>query len=169
MANSVYFRNCLEAIRHTVYGRDNRKPIADAIQQIDTFHRADVRKYAEEAIQHCNELDPTLTEMKRKLQRALGSVMVEPMETWYTYDYRDIELQTIQNDDSIAQVVTNQMSIDSLSVASDDYEVIDEVSDDFAQTISEDSYMWVVPNPVKEIHVHHGEDYILIITRINGN
>lgn len=28
---SVYFDNCIKAIRNTTFGRDNRKPIADAI------------------------------------------------------------------------------------------------------------------------------------------
>lgn len=35
MAKSIYFENCLREIRHSVYGRDNRKPIADAITQIE--------------------------------------------------------------------------------------------------------------------------------------
>ena len=34
MAKSVYFNNCIEAIRHTTYGRDNRKPIADSIEEL---------------------------------------------------------------------------------------------------------------------------------------
>ena len=31
MGKSVYFNNCLREIRQCVFGRDNRKPIADAI------------------------------------------------------------------------------------------------------------------------------------------
>lgn len=34
MANSVYFRNCIRGIRQGVFGRDNRKPIADAIEML---------------------------------------------------------------------------------------------------------------------------------------
>lgn len=33
MANrTVYFDNCIKEIRESVYGRDNRKPIADALE-----------------------------------------------------------------------------------------------------------------------------------------
>ena len=35
MGKTVYFDNCLIEIRHCVYGRDNRKPIADAIEMAE--------------------------------------------------------------------------------------------------------------------------------------
>lgn len=35
MAKSVYFNNCIRAIRQTVYGRDNRKPIADCLLTLE--------------------------------------------------------------------------------------------------------------------------------------
>ena len=34
MARSIYFNYCIKAIRRIVYGRDNRKPIADAIEEV---------------------------------------------------------------------------------------------------------------------------------------
>lgn len=34
MPRTVYFNNCIRAIRHTTYGRDNRTPIADAIETV---------------------------------------------------------------------------------------------------------------------------------------
>lgn len=35
MGKTVYFDNCLIEIRHSVYGRDNRKPIADSIEMAE--------------------------------------------------------------------------------------------------------------------------------------
>ena len=34
MKKSIYFNNCLREIRQTVYGRDMRKPVADAIEEV---------------------------------------------------------------------------------------------------------------------------------------
>ena len=42
MPRKLYFKNCLAEIRQTVFGRDNRKPIADAIYLSST-------QYMEEA------------------------------------------------------------------------------------------------------------------------
>ena len=35
MVKSAYFNNCVREIRQCVYGRDNRKPIADAIERLN--------------------------------------------------------------------------------------------------------------------------------------
>lgn len=157
MANSVYFKNCIREIRHTVYGRDNRKPIADAIQQIDTFYRKLVY-----------EMSPTLDYMENKLQRAIGSIVPEPMETWYTYDYRDVQLLESEDaEDKIAEAVTDQLSVGA--VEEDDFLLTDSIDDDTTIVISEDDYAWEMPNPIVETHVHHGEDYMLVITKINGS
>lgn len=38
---TVYFDNCIREIRQSVYGRNNRKPIADAIERVnDSGQRA---------------------------------------------------------------------------------------------------------------------------------
>ena len=159
MANSVYFYNCIRAIRHTVYGRDNRKPIADAIEKL--AHN-DTKK---------------LDDMEAKLQTGVHSVIAYPMETWYTYDYRDIELRdTDYFHDKTAEVVTSQISIEPLEELSFDdsdiafsdadftwndnsrnpsnanYNLTDVISEDSVRELigSEDSYLWLIPNPIKE-------------------
>ena len=186
MANSIYFKNCLRAIRHTVYGRDNRKPIADAIEQIRTFNDGAVRKNF-----------PILDDMDAKLGRSIASIFVDPMETWYTYDYRDIKIQEVSrySEDRIATVVTDQMiadvisdldfnscdfswndadftwncPVDDPSIA--DYSIVDGVGDDSVSLISGDdeSYLWIIPNPAINSYIHDGDDYVLTITRINGS
>lgn len=35
MYNSAYHKNCIAEVRQSVYGRDNRKPIADAINALN--------------------------------------------------------------------------------------------------------------------------------------
>ena len=48
MSKSVYFVNCIKAIRHIVYGRDNRKPIADAIEFVKKESAGIIAKRLEE-------------------------------------------------------------------------------------------------------------------------
>ena len=179
MANSVYWKNCIREIRHTVYGRDNRKPIADAIEQL-----------AE------NDFDKEkLDEMAAKLRTGVHSVIAEPFESWHTYDYRDIELIQIKgSDDFSASVITNLITLESASDCQFDsldisfnetdytfdvqapdqdmgsYIAIDNVAEDSAVQISGEagSYLWVIPNPVTHVYDHNGEDYMLKIARING-
>lgn len=190
MANSAYWVNCIREIRHSVYGRDNRKPIADAIEKTRTWNKNEVERIAEEAIRDAknikdeaiqdiketcenaietvDEMDSTLDRLEEKIKRAIGSFVAEPMETWYTYDYRDIEIRNIYEikNDKIAEVVTNQITVSLLD--NGDYLLTDIISDDRVLVISGDDYEWIVPNPVKESHIHHGEDYILVINKING-
>lgn len=37
MGKSIYFNNCIREIRQSVFGRDNRKPIADAIEEVKSM------------------------------------------------------------------------------------------------------------------------------------
>ena len=61
MGKSVYFYNCIRAIRQTVYGRDNRKPIADALLALEsdiTGYRSDDVQNVKAVIQRkINEID----------------------------------------------------------------------------------------------------------------
>ena len=44
MPRMVHFINCLAAIRQTVFGRDNRTPIADSIQLSSTQYTDEARE-----------------------------------------------------------------------------------------------------------------------------
>lgn len=37
MGKSLHFNNCIREIRQSVFGRDNRKPIADAIEEVKSM------------------------------------------------------------------------------------------------------------------------------------
>ena len=58
MGHSIYFDNCLREIRQGVYGRDMRKPIADAIEQIKKISTEDRHRILNvEAILNPNIID----------------------------------------------------------------------------------------------------------------
>lgn len=179
MANSVYWKNCIREIRQAVYGRDNRKPIADAIEGLEA---------------NPSDLE-LLDELAAKLQTAVGTIRITPMETWYTYDYRDIELRSTELvNDKTAEAISDQLSVeldgeqsfDAFDISWDDadftwdlptrdpdiadYKLVDEIEGDTVSQISgeDSSYLWIVPNPATQTYVHYGEDYLLTIARING-
>ena len=37
MGKSIHFNDCIREIRQSVFGRDNRKPIADAIEEVKSM------------------------------------------------------------------------------------------------------------------------------------
>lgn len=47
MYNSAYHKNCIAEVRQSVYGRDNRKPIADAINALNDAAGFDQHFYYE--------------------------------------------------------------------------------------------------------------------------
>ena len=48
MARKVYFVNCLAGIRQATFGRDNRKPIADAIEMTHTNYMPEAQEVQKE-------------------------------------------------------------------------------------------------------------------------
>ena len=57
---SMRFKFCIEAIRNIVYGRDNRKPIADAIVEL---HDSEAKvRHLTSVDTEVYDQDPTLTD-----------------------------------------------------------------------------------------------------------
>ena len=147
MANSVYFKNCLEAIRHTVYGRDNRKPIADSISSI-------VPKFAY---------------MNDKLGRALGSVTLIANETWYTYDYENVNFEDIDGDAANQMAIAKKNNITAELIGGNDYFFVDGIDGDSVSAIAGNDYLLNVINPLIHVYPHYGDGFTLAFTRINGH
>lgn len=178
--DSGYFKNCLKAIRQTVYGRDNRKPIADAIEKVDTANRHHIEQYAkyaleeakekrDSAIAECNEMISLFPQINDKLGRALGSVVPDPYETWYTYDYVNVNFEDIAGSPADQKAIVETGDLSAELIADDEYFLVDALSGDDVSLIMDDDYQLNVVNPIAHTYVHHGDDYKLVISRINGH
>ena len=117
MARSVYFVNCLREIRQTVYGRDMRKPIADACEQTYGGATKDSR-----------EVKPLLTDTRNALNSVLVSTRLIPT-----------------GDSNCGIVGSSNMS--AVSILGADYRITDETDVDFTQRVSGIDYKGIILDP----------------------
>ena len=150
MSKSLYFNNCIREIRQTVYGRDMRKPVADAIEQVkESSSRVTAKRLAGAEA----ELDPNVIDWVERVAR-----------TVYVNYAAKTDLPT---------------NLELSKIRLDDYLMIDTKIGDNTQLISGDDYLltlngngWAedelnAGSYVVYDEVPHHETYFLVL-RVSG-
>lgn len=106
MGRNIYINNCIREVRQCVYGRDNRKPIADAIEQIKSYGRF---------IHRLNRMDMELN------HDVIDWIEKVPRTVYVNFeaesDTTDLSVSLISGEDNL---LTDLRSSDAISVIEND-------------------------------------------------